>query len=255
MPGAFGTAPTRRDADGRRPRAEPGHRRRATWSPRVTTDRPTRRAARRPRPSTSSPTTSASSRRSCATSSAGCHGARSCRPATPAAEVLAREPDGVFLSNGPGDPAAVGAPSTHVRDLLGQVPIFGICLGHQILAIALGGTTYKLPVRPPRRQPPRARPRRPARVEITTPEPRLRGRRSDAPRARLEVTHVNLNDGVVEGMRRRDAARPSACSTTPRPAPGPTTPPTCSTEFADLMVARRLEVTRCPSATTSTRSS
>ncbi len=64
--------------------------------------------------------------------------------ATPAADVLALEPDGVFLSNGPGDPAAVTYAVESVRELLGHVPIFGICLGHQILALALGATTYKM---------------------------------------------------------------------------------------------------------------
>ncbi|MDT8305313.1 MAG: glutamine-hydrolyzing carbamoyl-phosphate synthase small subunit [Anaerolineae bacterium] len=75
--------------------------------------------------------------------------ARGCRmtvvPATtPAAEVLALEPDGIFLSNGPGDPAAVTYAISAVRELLGKKPLFGICLGHQILALALGATTYKL---------------------------------------------------------------------------------------------------------------
>ena len=64
---------------------------------------------------------------------------------TPAEEVLRRRPDGVFLSNGPGDPAAVTGATETVRALLGQVPVFGICLGHQILALALGASTYKLP--------------------------------------------------------------------------------------------------------------
>src|SRR5690606_12703141 len=64
---------------------------------------------------------------------------------TTADEVLAREPDGVFLSNGPGDPAAVGYASEAIAALIGQVPVFGICLGHQLMATALGGTTHKLP--------------------------------------------------------------------------------------------------------------
>ena len=99
---------------------------------------------RRRSPATSSPTTSASSARSCATS-AGSPGSRSCRPSTTAADVLARRPDGVFLSNGPGDPATVPYAVDAIRGLLGAVPIFGICLGHQLLGLALGAGTVKLP--------------------------------------------------------------------------------------------------------------
>lgn len=64
---------------------------------------------------------------------------------TPASRVLALEPDGVFLSNGPGDPEPLSGPTLAIRELLGEVPVFGICLGHQLLALALGATTYKLP--------------------------------------------------------------------------------------------------------------
>ena len=63
---------------------------------------------------------------------------------TPAAEVLAREPDGVFLSNGPGDPSAVGYARDNIGALLGKLPVFGICLGHQIMSLALGASTFKL---------------------------------------------------------------------------------------------------------------
>jgi len=118
---------------------------------------------------------------------------------TPAADVLARRPDGVFLSNGPGDPAAVtGMPDT-IAGLLGNVPVFGICLGHQLLSRALGGETYKLPFghhggnHPVRRL-------ETGTVEITSQNHNFAvddGSLSST----VEVTHRNLNDGVVEGLR------------------------------------------------------
>jgi carbamoyl-phosphate synthase small subunit len=117
---------------------------------------------------------------------------------TSAEDVLARSPDGVFLSNGPGDPAAVeGVPAT-VRDLLGRVPIFGICMGHQVLATALGGRTHKLPFGHHGGNHP-VRDVGTGKVEITSQnhnyvvDP-------DSLR-RVEVTHVNLNDGTLEGFR------------------------------------------------------
>ena len=67
-------------------------------------------------------------------------------PATTSADdILARQPDGVFVSNGPGDPEPLAATTETLRGLLGKVPVFGICLGHQVLGLALGATTYKLP--------------------------------------------------------------------------------------------------------------
>ncbi len=123
---------------------------------------------------------------------------------TPAAEVLARQPDGVFLSNGPGDPAAVAGAAEAIAGLLGQVPVFGICLGHQLLATALGGQTFKLKFghhggnHPVRRLATGA-------VEITSQNHNYAV--ADGQLARADVTHVNLNDGVIEGLRCRDARR------------------------------------------------
>jgi len=120
---------------------------------------------------------------------------------TPASEVLKMQPDGVFLSNGPGDPEPITYAQQAIRDLLGKVPIFGICLGHQLLSIALGGKTYKLkfghrggnqPVR--RGQGPN--------VEITSQN---HGFAVDAATLgdQAQVTHINLNDNTVEGIRHR----------------------------------------------------
>ena len=148
---------------------------------------------------------------------------------TAADDVLALEPDGVFLSNGPGDPAALAGPTAAVADLVGRVPVFGICLGHQILATALGGSTYKLPF---------------GHHGANHPVQRLET-------GVVEITSQNHNYAVAAGsipdaetharqpQRRRDRGvplarrrRPSRCSTTPRRRPGPTTPATSSAPSA-----------------------
>ncbi|MGH9098621.1 MAG: glutamine-hydrolyzing carbamoyl-phosphate synthase small subunit, partial [Acidimicrobiales bacterium] len=134
---------------------------------------------------------------------------------TPAADVLAMEPDGVFLSNGPGDPAALGGPVGVIADLLGRVPIFGICLGHQLLCTALGATTYKLPFGHHGTNHPVQRLADGA-VEITSQNHNyaVSGARG------AEVTHVNLNDGVVEGVR-VPRARAFSVQYHPEAGPGP----------------------------------
>jgi carbamoyl-phosphate synthase small subunit len=122
--------------------------------------------------------------------------------AMPAEEVLALNPDGIFLSNGPGDPDAVPYAKDNVEKLIGKRPIFGICLGHQIMGLALGGKTYKLkfghhggnqPV-----------------MDLTTRKVEITAQNhgfavdADSLRGAAEVTHLNLNDNTVEGLAHRE---------------------------------------------------
>jgi carbamoyl-phosphate synthase small subunit len=127
--------------------------------------------------------------------------------ATTAERVRALAPDGVFLSNGPGDPAAVGYAITTIRDLAdGALPVFGICLGHQLLGLALGGETVKLPYGHRGGNHP-VRDLQTGQVLITSQNHgfAVRGDTSGVPGAKsLEVTHLNLNDGTVEGVKHRE---------------------------------------------------
>jgi carbamoyl-phosphate synthase small subunit len=126
---------------------------------------------------------------------------------TPAARVRELEPDGVFLSNGPGDPAAVDYAITTIRELSdGSLPIFGICLGHQLLGLALGGETVKLPYGHRGGNHP-VRDLNTGQVLITSQNHgfAVNGDTSGVPGAKsLEVTHLNLNDGTVEGVKHRE---------------------------------------------------
>jgi len=125
---------------------------------------------------------------------------------TPAAEVLALDPDGVFLSNGPGDPEAVAYAPSAVREIAGTgVPVFGICLGHQILGLTFGGRTFKLPYGHRGGNHP-VKDLRTGRVLITSQNHgfAVEGSAAGIPGAPdLEVTNVNLNDGSIEGLRHR----------------------------------------------------
>ena len=127
--------------------------------------------------------------------------------ATSAAEVRELEPDGLFLSNGPGDPAAVSYAIGTLRELAdGTLPIFGICLGHQLLGLALGGETVKLPYGHRGGNHP-VRDLATGQVLITSQNHgfAVRGDREGVPGAKpLEVTHLNLNDGTVEGVKHRE---------------------------------------------------
>ncbi len=151
---------------------------------------------------------------------------------TPAADVLAMTPDGVFLSNGPADPAAVGYAADAIRALLGKVPLMGICLGHQLLGIALGGKTYRLKFghhginHPVMNLATRA-------VEVTSQnhnfaiDPATLGED-------VEVTHLNLNDQTVEGLRSRCVPAFSV-QYHPEAGPGPHDPFYLFNQFRDLM--------------------
>ncbi|NQV05332.1 carbamoyl phosphate synthase small subunit [bacterium] len=161
---------------------------------------------------------------------------------TQAGEILALRPDGVFLPNGPGDPGPLSGPIETVRGLLGEVPVFGICLGHQVLGLALGAETFKMPFghhggnHPVRRLDdgrveitsqnhgfavdlwPLAEGAMPARAGLVAPGA-LPGR-VDTAFGTVEPTHQNLNDGTLEGLRCLDVAAFSV-QYHPEAAPGP----------------------------------
>jgi carbamoyl-phosphate synthase small subunit len=142
---------------------------------------------------------------------------------TSAAEALALEPNGVFLSNGPGDPAAVSYAPDTVRAIAAEgVPIFGICLGHQILGLTYGAQTVKMPYGHRGGNHP-VKDLTTGHVLITAQNHgfAVAGGEGDIPGApELEVTHVNLNDGTIEGLRHR--AKPIfAVQYHPEAAPGP----------------------------------
>ena len=138
--------------------------------------------------------------------------------ATPADETLALGPDGVFLTNGPGDPAAVRGAREAVAGLLGKVPVFGICLGHQILALAVGARTYKLKFGHRGANQP-VKDLATGKVDITCQN---HGFAVDAGSlgTRAKVTHQNLNDGTVEGIEVLDAPAFSV-QYHPESSPGP----------------------------------
>ena len=137
---------------------------------------------------------------------------------TGADEILASNPDGVFLSNGPGDPAALGDAVNTLRPLLGEVPVFGICLGHQLLGLALGCDTYKLPFGHHGANHP-VRNLKTGRIEITSQNHGFAVREETLP-ASVELTHRNLYDGTIEGIESPEL-RAWSVQYHPESSPGP----------------------------------
>jgi len=156
---------------------------------------------------------------------------------TLAEDVLALKPDGVFLSNGPGDPEPITFAVQNIRKLLGRVPIFGICLGHQLCGIALGGKTFKLkfghhgsnhPVKNLLTE----------KVEITAQNHGFCVDPDSLPSSDVEITHVNLNDHTNEGMRHRSLPLFSV-QYHPEASPGPHDARYLFDQFTYMMSAGR----------------
>jgi carbamoyl-phosphate synthase small subunit len=154
---------------------------------------------------------------------------------TPARDIIGREPDGVFLSNGPGDPAVVAGAVDNIRALLGEVPVFGICLGHQLLCRAIGGDTFKLKFGHHGGNHP-VRNLATSTIEITSQNHNFCVDGSTLPAA--DITHLNLNDQTVEGLRCREVPAFSV-QYHPEAGPGPHDSRYLFDEFARLMDASK----------------
>jgi carbamoyl-phosphate synthase small subunit len=156
---------------------------------------------------------------------------------TSAKDVLAQKPDGVFLSNGPGDPAAVTYAIENTRKLLGKVPVFGICLGHQILGLALGGKTFKLKFGHRGANHP-VKNLDTGQIEITSQNHGFCVDINSLKNKDVELTHINLNDNTLEGFRCKRLGA-FCVQYHPEASPGPHDSNYLFGTFTDLMSQRK----------------
>jgi carbamoyl-phosphate synthase small subunit len=152
---------------------------------------------------------------------------------TPAAAVLQLRPAGIVLSNGPGDPAAVTYAIENVRQCLGAAPMFGICLGHQLMGLALGGRTFKLKFGHRGANQP-VKNRISGRVEITSQNHGFAVDLESIPDPEVELTHFNLNDGTLEGLR-HSKFKAFSVQYHPEASPGPHDADYLFEEFLQLL--------------------
>lgn len=155
---------------------------------------------------------------------------------TPADDVLAMKPDGVFLSNGPGDPEPLVYAVDNIRKILGRVPVFGICLGHQLMGLAFGGTTYKLKFGHRGGNQP-VKNLDTGKVEITAQNHGFAVDPDSLKSRQVDLTHINLNDQTLEGIRHRDVPAFSV-QYHPEASPGPHDSHYLFEEFKKLMLER-----------------
>ncbi|MDY6844125.1 MAG: glutamine-hydrolyzing carbamoyl-phosphate synthase small subunit [Thermodesulfobacteriota bacterium] len=148
-------------------------------------------------------------------------------------EIMTLKPDGVLLSNGPGDPAPVGYAIETIARLLGKVPIFGICLGHQLLSLALGARTYKLKFGHRGGNQP-VKNMLSGKVEITTQNHGFSVDTTTLNTSCIEITHINLNDGTLEGIRHKNLPAFSV-QYHPEASPGPHDAKYLFVDFLNLM--------------------